>query len=171
MDALPAGAVVGTASLRRQAQTLHRRPDLKIALMRGNVQTRLRKLAEGAADATFLALAGLNRLGLAHVARGPVEGMLPAVAQGALGIQIRTEDAALAGLLAPLHHAETGIRLAAERAFLAALDGSCRTPLAGLAILKGERIAFEGEILTPEGALPMQWGCGRFLGRPRRPSP
>lgn len=150
---LPEGARIGTASLRRQAQTLRLRPDLKPVLLRGNVQTRLKRLEEGVAEATFLAMAGLNRLGLAHVARGPVAGMLPAVAQGALGLQIRAEDSDLAALLQNLHDRRTGIELAAERAFLKALDGSCRTPLAGLGRLEGETLRFEGEILTPDGRL------------------
>ncbi len=154
---LPPGATVGTASLRRQAQTLRLRPDLKVALLRGNVQTRLKRLEEGAADATYLAMAGLNRLGLGHVARGPVEGMLPAVAQGALGLQIRAGDSGLAELMRALHCRRTGLEVAAERAFLAALDGSCRTPLAGLARVEGEegreRLRFEGEILTPDGRI------------------
>ncbi len=121
LEDLPSGAVVGTASLRRQAQTLRLRPDLRVTLLRGNVQTRLRRLEEGAADATYLAMAGLNRLGLTHVARGPVENMLPAVAQGALGVQIRSEDGDLAELLQKLHDPRTGLEIAAERAFLAAL--------------------------------------------------
>ena len=153
LEDLPSGAVVGTASLRRQAQTLRLRPDLRVTLLRGNVQTRLRRLEEGAADATYLAMAGLNRLGLTHVARGPVENMLPAVAQGALGVQIRSEDGDLAELLQKLHDRRTGLEIAAERAFLAALDGSCRTPLAGLARVDASltRLSFKGEILTSDG--------------------
>lgn len=151
---LPRGAVVGSSSLRRRAQLAHRRPDLKLVEFRGNVQTRLRKLDEGVAVATFLAMAGLNRLGMAQAARAPIEPeeMLPAVAQGAIGIERRSDDAATAALLAPIHHESTAIRLAAERAFLAALDGSCETPIAALATLDGDRLRLRGEILRPDGS-------------------
>ena len=154
IDDLPKGGVVGTASLRRQAQLLHRRPDLKVTLFRGNVQTRLRKLEEGEADATFLAMAGLARLGMEHVASSviAVDEMLPAVAQGAIGIEIRSNDDATRAALAPLNCSATQTRLAAERAFLGALDGSCRTPIAGLAILDGNKISFKGEILREDGS-------------------
>ncbi len=150
---LPQGAVIGTSSLRRQAQVLHRRPDLKIVPLRGNVETRLKKLAEGRADATFLACAGLNRLGLAQHIREPVstEIMLPAVAQGAIAIELRADDAETAHLIAPLNDAATALCVATERAFLAKLDGSCRTPIAGLAEVSGNVIRFRGEILTPDG--------------------
>ncbi|HET9069728.1 MAG TPA: hydroxymethylbilane synthase [Amaricoccus sp.] len=153
LAALPPGSVVGTSSLRRRAQILHRRPDLVVVEFRGSVQTRLRKLEEGVAAASFLAMAGLNRLGLAGLAR-PVapEEMLPAVAQGAIGVEQRQGDARVAALLAPIHDAPTGLRLAAERAFLAALDGSCLTPIAGLAELDGDRLRFRGEILRPDGS-------------------
>ena len=135
LAAMPAGAVVGTSSLRRRAQLLNRRPDLQLVEFRGNVQTRLRKLADGVAEATFLACAGLHRLGRAEIIRTAIspDEMLPAVAQGAIGIEARGDDAADEALLAPIHHAPTATRLAAERAFLAALDGSCRPPLGGLA--------------------------------------
>ncbi len=151
---LAAGMVVGTSSLRRRAQMLHRRPDLKVVEFRGNVQTRLRKLGDGVADCTFLAMAGLNRLGMTDVARGPIapDDMLPAVAQGAIGIERREDDARVAALLAPLHDGPTGLRLAAERAFLAELDGSCETPIAGLAVIDGERLWLRGEILRPDGS-------------------
>ncbi|MDD9876080.1 MAG: hydroxymethylbilane synthase [Magnetovibrio sp.] len=135
IDALPEGARVGTASLRRRAQLLHRRPDLRMTLLRGNIQTRMRKIADGEADATFLALAGLNRMGLADRAAcvlDPDE-MLPACGQGAIGITCRTDDARALAWLAAVNHAETMIRVSAERAMLAALDGSCRTPIGGLA--------------------------------------
>jgi hydroxymethylbilane synthase len=154
---LPEGAVVATSSLRRQAQVRHLRPDLKVVPMRGNVETRLRKLAEGAADATLLALAGLNRLGLADRAAGPVpvEEMLPAVAQGAIGVEIRADDAAMAQLLAPLNHEPTALAVTAERAFLARLEGSCRMPIAALGELSAEpagtRFTFRGMILSPDG--------------------
>jgi hydroxymethylbilane synthase len=150
---LPGGAVVATSSLRRQAQVRHLRPDLTVMPMRGNVETRLRKLAEGAADATLLAMAGLNRLGLADRAAGPVavEEMLPAVAQGAIGVEIRAEDERMAALLAPLNHEPTALAVTAERAFLAKLEGSCRMPIAGLGELAGEGFAFRGMILSPDG--------------------
>jgi hydroxymethylbilane synthase len=154
---LPAGAVVATSSLRRQAQVRHLRPDLQVVPMRGNVETRLRKLADGAADATLLALAGLNRLGLADRAAGPVpvEEMLPAVAQGAIGVEIRADDTRMAQLLAPLNHAPTALAVTAERAFLARLEGSCRMPIAALGELSAEpsgaRFAFRGMILSPDG--------------------
>ncbi len=151
---MPAGAIVGTSSLRRQAQVQRLRPDLKVVGFRGNVQTRLRKLEEGVADATFLACAGLNRLGLAErVTRAvPVEEMLPAVAQAAIGIEIRSADQATSALIAPLHHAATGTCVRAERAFLKRLEGSCRTPIGGLAQLgSDQQLHFRGEILTPDG--------------------
>ncbi|GHE06014.1 porphobilinogen deaminase [Defluviimonas sp. 20V17] len=151
---LPQGAVVGSSSLRRRAQLAARRPDLRLVEFRGNVQTRMRKLEDGVAAATFLAMAGLNRLGLAHIARAAIgpEEMLPAVAQGAIGIERRATDAATGALLAAIHDAPTGQRLAAERAFLAALDGSCETPIAGLAVLEGGDLWLRGEILRPDGS-------------------
>jgi hydroxymethylbilane synthase len=150
---VPEGAVIGTSSLRRQAQVLHRRPDLKIVPLRGNVGTRLKKLADDQASATFLACAGLNRLGLAEHIREPVstEIMLPAVAQGAIALELRAGDTDTAQLIAPLNDAATALCVAAERAFLAKLDGSCRTPIAGLAELSGNVVRFRGEILTPDG--------------------
>lgn len=151
---LPQGAVVGSSSLRRRAQLALRRPDLKLVEFRGNVQTRMRKLEDGVAQATFLAMAGLNRLGMTSVARGPiaVEEMLPAVAQGAIGIERRERDARVAGFLAAIHHRQTGERLAAERAFLARLDGSCETPIAGLAVIEDGTLWLRGEILRPDGS-------------------
>ena len=151
---LPQGAVVGSSSLRRRAQLANRRPDLRLVEFRGNVQTRMRKLADGVAEATFLAMAGLNRLGLTAVARGPiaVEDMLPAVAQGAIGIERRGDDRRAAALLEPIHDAATGRQLAAERAYLARLDGSCQTPIAGLAVEEGGRLILRGEILRPDGS-------------------
>lgn len=150
---LPQGAVVGSSSLRRRAQLAHRRPDLHLVEFRGNVQTRMKKLADGVAVATFLAMAGLNRLGLADVARSAIdpEEMLPAVAQGAIGIERRTDDARVAAMLAAIHHRDTGLRLAAERAFLLRLDGSCETPIAGLALLEGDSLWLRGEVLRPDG--------------------
>jgi hydroxymethylbilane synthase len=151
---LPQGAVVGSSSLRRRAQLALRRPDLRLVEFRGNVQTRMRKLDEGVADATFLAMAGLTRLGMVEVARSAIapEEMLPAVAQGAIGIERRSADARVAALLAGVHHGETGLRLAAERSFLATLDGSCETPIAGLAVIEGAELWLRGEILRPDGS-------------------
>lgn len=153
LDALPPGAVVGTAGLRRQAQVLERRPDLTVIPFRGNVQTRLSKLAAGAADATLLALAGLNRLGMAHVATEVLapEVMLPAVAQGAIGVETRLNDDDMLALLAPIACRETTIRITAERALLATLDGSCRTPIAALAVLEGERLSLRAKLLSLDG--------------------
>jgi hydroxymethylbilane synthase len=151
---LSPGTRVGTSSLRRKAQLLNRRPDLEVVEFRGNVQTRLRKLEEGVAACTFLAMAGLNRLGMTHVATSTIatEEMLPAVAQGAIGIERRADDARAAAMLEAIHHGPTGRRLAAERAFLAALDGSCETPIAGLAELDGGTLRLRGEILRTDGS-------------------
>ena len=146
--------MVGTSSLRRRAQLLDRRPDLAVVEFRGSVETRLRKLREGVAAATFLAMAGLRRLGIAAPATPiAVDEMLPAVAQGAIGIEQRAGDDGVAALLAAIHHHETGLRLAAERAFLAGLDGSCQTPIAGLAELSGGRLRLRGEIIRPDGTV------------------
>ena len=162
---LPKGAVVGTSSLRRQAQVKHLRPDLAIVPMRGNVETRLRKLQDGAADATLLACAGLRRLGRAGriTAAVPTEEMLPAVAQGAIGVETRVGEIAMAELLAPINHEPTALAVTAERAFLARLEGSCRTPIAGLAELAGGRLVFRGMILTPDGR---QCHAAQREGRP-----
>jgi hydroxymethylbilane synthase len=153
IGALPEGAVVGTSSLRRKAQLLSIRPDLRIVDFRGNVQTRLRKLEEGVAEATFLAVAGLRRLGLQDriTAPIPIEEMLPAVAQGAIGLEIRAGDATTAACVAPLNDAATALAVATERAFLARLEGSCRTPIAGHAIFDGARLSFRGQVLSPDG--------------------
>ena len=154
IDALPVGAVVGTSSLRRRAQLLHKRPDLRVVEFRGNVQTRLKKLESGVAACTFLAMAGLRRLGLAKIVTAPIPetDMLPAIAQGAIGIERRADDMKTAALLDGIHDADTGLRLSAERAFLAELDGSCETPIAGLAEKTGGEIRLRGEILSPDGA-------------------
>ena len=151
---LPYGAVVGSSSLRRRAQLALRRPDLRLVEFRGNVQTRMKKLEDGVAVATFLAMAGLNRLGMTHMARGPVEvsEMLPAVAQGAIGVERRVADDRVAGLLAAIHDGPTGVRLAAERSYLQRLDGSCETPIAGLAVIEGNQLWLRGEILRPDGS-------------------
>ncbi len=150
---LPVGAKIGSSSVRRTAQLLRMRPDLKTVLFRGNVQTRLRKLSEGVADATFLACAGLNRLGLAEkiTAAMPTEIMLPALAQGAIGIEIREGDEETKQLLSGINHTESSIAVACERAFLQTLDGSCRTPLAGHASLDGGILNFRGHALTLDG--------------------
>ncbi|MEQ1888917.1 MAG: hydroxymethylbilane synthase [Alphaproteobacteria bacterium] len=155
IDALPQGATVGTSSLRRQALLLRARPDLRVITFRGNVQTRLARLDAGEADATLLALAGLRRLGLESISASviPVLEMLPAVAQGAIGVEARAGDSAMARLLQPLNHLPTEYCVRAERAFLAALDGSCRTPLAALAeILPGDRLRLCGQIIRPDGS-------------------
>ncbi|MEO5335275.1 MAG: hydroxymethylbilane synthase [Magnetospirillum sp. WYHS-4] len=161
---LPAGSAVGTASLRRQAQILHRRPDLKVVTFRGNVQTRLRKLDEGEVDATLLAKAGLNRLGLASVATSVIEtaDMLPAVAQGAIGITCRAGDERAHRLLAALDHPPTAIRVTAERALLEVLDGSCRTPIAALADFQADgSLSLKGLIARPDGSQVLETSrCG-----------
>jgi hydroxymethylbilane synthase len=150
---LKSGAIVGTSSLRRQAQILANRPDLRVVGLRGNVETRLRKIAAGEADATLLALAGLKRLGMADRAGAILtpEEMLPAVAQGAIGVECRSADQRAHELLAALHDRPTGIAVAAERALLARLDGSCRTPIAALAVLDGEAMRIDALIATPDG--------------------
>lgn len=150
---LPDEALVGTASLRRRAQLLRLRPGLKVGTFRGNVQTRLRKLSEGQADATMLALAGLNRLGMADVATQVMstQDFLPAPAQGAVCVEAREDDSHIGDILAPLHDAATTIEITAERAFLAALDGSCRTPIAALARQKDGQVHLTGRLLSLDG--------------------
>lgn len=152
---LPAGTVVGSSSLRRRAQLSHRRPDLTLVEFRGNVQTRMRKLDEGVAEATFLAMAGLTRLGMLDVVRGRIspDEMLPAVAQGAIGVERRADDPVAGAMLAAISDLPTVLRVEAERAFLRRLDGSCETPIAGLAELDGERLRLRGEILLPDGSV------------------
>ncbi|NOX39170.1 MAG: hydroxymethylbilane synthase [Alphaproteobacteria bacterium] len=151
---LPAGSKVGTSSLRRRAQVLYKRPDLKVVEFRGNVQTRLRKLDEGVASCTFLAMAGLNRLGMEGAANAPVSlsDMLPAVAQGAIGIERRGADETVKDLLSPIHDFPTGYRLDAERAYLRTLEGSCEMPIAGLAEIRDRQMRLRGEILRPDGS-------------------
>lgn len=152
LNDLPAGANVGTASLRRQAQTLFARPDLGVVVLRGNVDTRLRKLEAGDADATFLAIAGLKRMGLESRATSLIDphDMPPAACQGALAITTRTDDARTRDALAPLEDQSARLEIEAERAFLSALDGSCRTAIGALA-RRGESFSFIGEALTPDG--------------------
>jgi hydroxymethylbilane synthase len=154
LAALAQGARIGTASLRRQAQLLRHRADLCIVPIRGNVNTRMRKLAEGEVDAIVLALCGLQRLGQAEAATEILSRdiMLPAVGQGALAIECRAGDERLQHLLAPLHDPGSAACVAVERAMLAALDGSCRTPIAGLAELDGDRLSLEGLLLKPDGS-------------------
>ncbi|MEW9305834.1 hydroxymethylbilane synthase [Labrys neptuniae] len=151
---LPQGAVVGTAALRRQAQVKHLRPDLQTVLFRGNVETRLRKLAEGQADATLLAVAGLKRLGLIAHASAILseEDFLPAVGQGAICLETRADDGETNGHVAGIDHRDTHLAVRLERAFLAVLDGSCRTPIAGHAVVEGDAIRFRGLILKPDGS-------------------
>ena len=163
---LPKGAVVGTASLRRGAQILHQRPDLIIRTFRGNVETRLRKLEAGEVDATLLALAGLKRLGLEGCAASilPLEQMLPAVAQGAIAITCRSNDLPLRAALLQISHAESLQRVLAERAFLAVLDGSCRTPIAGLAHYANGILHFQGVVLRTDGSEICE---GRGQGAPK----
>lgn len=151
---IPQGATVGTSSLRRRAQLMSKRPDLKIVEFRGNVQTRLKKLDDGVAECTFLAVAGLNRLKMEDIITAPIstDEMLPAVAQGAIGIERREKDIKVATMLEAIHNSTTGLLLSAERAFLEALDGSCETPIAGLAEFKNENLRFRGEILKTDGS-------------------
>lgn len=150
---LPQGAVVGTASLRRQAQALYLRPDLKIVTLRGSIQTRLKRMEEGVMDATFLALAGLSRMNLSgHITSlTDLEDMPPAPGQGALAVTCRADDAAMREKLAKITVREFEIAVAAERGFLHALDGSCRTPIGALARIDNGMLHFLGEILTPGG--------------------
>ena len=151
---IPQGATVGTSSLRRKAQLMSKRPDLKIVEFRGNVQTRLKKLDDGVAECTFLAVAGLNRLKMEDIITTAIstEEMLPAVAQGAIGIERRENDIRIATMLEAIHNSKTELLLSAERAFLEALDGSCETPIAGLAELSNGNLRFRGEILKPDGS-------------------
>ena len=153
IDALPVGARIGTASLRRGCQLLARRPDLHLVLTRGNVQTRLAKLDRGDCDALLLAAAGLDRLDLADriAARLPVDVMLPAVTQGVLGLECRAGDDAVMALLAPLHEPKTALRVRAERAFAARLGGGCHTPLAAHAVLDGAQLHLTGLVGSPDG--------------------
>lgn len=153
--ALPQGGQLGTSSLRRASQVKYRRPDIRIVNLRGNVQTRIRKIEEGQADATLLALAGLRRLGLGE-AGGTVlstDEMLPAVAQGAIAIACRADDAHIRGLLGPLTHRPSERAVAAERALLAALEGSCRTPIAALAECEQGTISLRAAIFSPDGGV------------------
>ncbi|MGU3497091.1 hydroxymethylbilane synthase [Xanthobacteraceae bacterium A53D] len=153
LDDLPAGARIGTASLRREAQLRRIRPDLNVSLLRGNVQTRLDKVRGGTFDATLLALAGLTRLGMAHEASAILDTthFLPAVGQGAVAIESRVGDDVTNAAIAAIACRDTGIALSAERALLTALDGSCRTPIGGLALVEGDTVRLRGLVLSPDG--------------------
>lgn len=166
---LPQGAVIGSTSVRRRAQLLSRRPDLKVILFRGNVETRLRKLADGEADATLLAVAGLKRLDRADAIASVLEpaDMLPAVAQGAIGIEARLGDDVTLALLAPLHDSASGLRVAAERGFLGAFGGSCRTPIAALGTLGGGGLLLACAIFAPDGSVRHDAARGADLRDPR----
>lgn len=155
IDELPDGSVIGSASLRRQSQILAKNPSLKVINFRGNVQTRLRKLSEGVVDATLLALAGLARMEMTQHATSIIEQdeMLPAVAQGAIGITCREGDDKMMDFLRPLNHHETKTCVDCERAFLAKLDGSCRTPIAGQAKIEGGTLNFRGLVAKPDGSV------------------
>jgi len=144
-------AKLGTSSVRRQAQALRLRPDLEIVSLRGNVDTRLAKLARGEADGIVLARAGLARLGITPEGAEILSDWLPALCQGAIGIEIRGNDRHAAKLLAPIDHWNTHVAIACERGFLATLDGSCRTPIAGLARIAAQALHFRGDVLTPDG--------------------
>ncbi len=155
LSLLPKGAVIGTSSARRAAQLLHRRPDVRIVPLRGNVETRLRKIEDGVAEATFLAVAGLERLNLQAAIRDVIEVdvMLPAVAQGAIGMECRAEDETTRALLAAITHQDTFVCVSAERELLRVLDGSCRTPIAGFAELNDQQLTLRGEVLSLDGKI------------------
>jgi hydroxymethylbilane synthase len=163
---LPRGAIVGTASLRRQAIVRRLRPDLQVVSLRGNVETRLRKLEAGEVDATLLALAGLKRLGLTEAASSvfSVDEFLPAVGQGAIAIETRAGDARTRTLVAAINDADTMAALTAERAFLAALDGSCKTPIAGHAKIAGGALALRGLIVKPDGSAAHETSRSGLVG-------
>ncbi|MTI16822.1 hydroxymethylbilane synthase [Rhodobacteraceae bacterium RKSG542] len=155
IEDLPHGAIVGSSSLRRQAQIKRLRPDLDVVIYRGNLQTRMRKLDEGVVDATFLAYAGLRRLGMEKEIASllDTDTFLPAVGQGAICIETREDDSETIELLSAIHDSETQSRLMLERAFLAEMDGSCRTPIGGLALVDGDTISFKGEVIKPDGSV------------------
>ncbi len=153
INELPVGSVVGSSSIRRKAQLLSIRSDLKVVEFRGNVQTRLKKLKDGIADATFLACAGLLRLGMQELIK-PIspDVMMPAIAQGIIGIEQRLSDDEITELLSPLNHQETKIQALVERSFLKVLDGSCRTPIGAISKIKGDKIFLSGQVLKPDGS-------------------
>jgi hydroxymethylbilane synthase len=154
LDSLPQGACVGTSSLRRQCQLADRRPDLRIEPLRGNVNTRLAKLDAGEYDAIILAAAGLMRLGFESRIRGRIapQDSLPAIGQGAIGIECRSADPRTNDLIAPLHHRDTADRVLAERAMNARLHGGCQVPIAGHALIEGDRLVLKGLVGTPDGS-------------------
>jgi hydroxymethylbilane synthase len=158
---LPWGASLGTASLRREAQARRLRSDLNVRPLRGSVETRLRKLAAGEIDAMILGMAGLNRLGLAGIATQVLstDEFLPAVGQGAIAIEARTADERVHELLSAINHMPTSVALTAERAFLSVLEGSCRTPIGGYAVVSGSDIAFRGAVLCPDGSRIYEVRC------------
>lgn len=164
---IPPGGRVGTGSLRRKVQILHRRPDLEVVGLRGNVDTRLRKLETEGLDAIILAAAGLNRLGLGHIPQGhlAVTEMLPAIGQGALGLEVRQDDQDMLRLLEPLNHYPTQVAVTAERAFLARLEGGCLIPVAALGRLEGDSLTVEALISDLEGRRLLQ---DRLAGPPEQ---
>jgi hydroxymethylbilane synthase len=170
IDTLPQGASLGTASLRREAQVRRLRPDMRSVLLRGNVETRLRKTEAGEVDATLLAYAGLKRLGLAHRATAvlDIDAFLPAVGQGAIALTARTDDSATHALIGRVADAETGYALDAERAFLGVLDGSCRTPIAGHARLISGRLTFKGLVLRTDGSQTFEIETNGAVGDAQR---
>ena len=174
LEALAKGARVGTSSVRRQAQALRRRPDLEVVLLRGNVDTRLRKLDDGEMDAMFLALAGLRRLGLQDRATAVLDPKLwlPSLGQGVIGLEIREADTQAREVTGLLNHMPSEIALLCERAFQAALDGSCRTPIAGLATIASDTLSFRGEVLAPDGSETAETSFTVALGsNPREAAP
>ena len=166
LSQLVSGARVGTSSVRRRAQLLRARPDADCVILRGNVDTRLSKLDSGLMDAILLALAGLKRLGLGSRASHVLstDEWLPSLGQGAIGIEIRENDARAAAAVRPLEHPASALALACERAFQAALDGTCRTPIAGLATITGDLLSFRGEVLAPDGSDAVATGFQIALG-------
>ena len=177
LDALPEGATVGTSSLRRQSQLLNLRPDLKVESLRGNLDTRINKLLDGQYDAIIVATAGLNRLELSAPKQeilGPPN-FLPAVAQGALGIEYRLADADMAEKLAFLHDETTNVQVQAERAFLTGLDGGCQVPIAALSVVEGDEVTLTGYVSEVDGSRPIRlevtgknedaWKIGKELAR------
>ena len=165
IDALPEGALVGSASLRRRAQLAALRPDIRFCLLRGNVHTRLKKLDDGVCDATFLAVAGLNRLGEGDkiTQAVPTDLMLPAPAQGVVGIETRRDEADLRETLKELNDPASELSITCERAFLRALDGSCRTPIAALAEPVEQTLGFRGEVLSKDGTLRFSCAEGKVI--------
>ncbi len=172
IDALPQGACVGTSSLRRQCQLADLRPDLRIEPLRGNVNTRLAKLDAGEYDAIILAAAGLIRLGFQDRIRGRIEPLvsLPAIGQGAIGIECRCDDPRVNDLIAPLHHRDTADRVLAERAMNARLHGGCQVPIAGHATLDGDRLLLKGLVGNPDGSRILRAESSGGTGRGARPS-